>query len=188
MGVTDHQRELAVQVANERDTGRKFGHGNPVQFKHGLPSAWECHRRGILGEFAFSNEFGAAIDLEFRPDGDSGWDGRLLLSVGGEAVWYPVDVKTNGKSWKGYDFHLAVPCRQLVRMKTYVSAEYDPDRDDVDLFGWQWGCTLQDRGVRRCFGKVTTENYTMRHSELRPLSELHARHMRGLGLVREVMR
>lgn len=164
--VRDEDRALA-RILAERFHGYHAANGHPDYQIGDKFDGVETHRRGLLGEFAFKNEFGGAVDGTLRAGGDE-QDFALRL-----CFTFKVDVKTI--SYNGPDPLLAVPIDDLEPLTIYIAGRYDPLADDVDLFGWEWGRTLAREGSTRRFVTSGPLNYVLPFARLRSLGELHAR-------------
>jgi hypothetical protein len=128
----------------------------------------DAHRIGMMGEFAFYNEFGGPEpDLTYRPGGDGGVDSYMDLPTGR----IPVDVKVS--RYTGKDQMIAVPLRRMHPDTIYIAALYDSDTDQVNLVRWVWGHELVSDDWIRTFGRHENKNYVRLLKDCHPLSELH---------------
>lgn len=160
--ITDEQRAIATRIAREREN-RHERRGDGRGWTPNGYSGEQIHRIGILGEFAFHNDFGGELDLSFRAAGDDGSDMR----VGG----FLIDVKTS--TYAGADQYLRVPCERMHLEAIYVAALYDADLDDVNLIRWEYGYELALDGEVRCFPPHNTSNYVKLYRHCRRIADLH---------------
>jgi hypothetical protein len=159
--ITDAQREQARTAADAREARHEQRGDDRTWTPNGL-SGREIHRIGILGEYAFVNEFGGEVDLQFRPAGDDGGDIRISGFV--------VDVKTS--TYTGPHQYLRVPVARIHTAVIYVAALYDAEADDVALIRWEWGHSLVARNEVRCFPPHDNPNYVQPYRACRRLDDL----------------
>lgn len=164
VGATDSQRARARQIAR---AFRSFhvAAGHPDNQIADSLNGEDIHYRGALAELVFAAEFCCDVDETLHADGDI-CDTWLTFS----GVRYQIDVKAI--SFKGPNPRMLVPCNAIKPRTIYVSALYDEDLDDVELLGWEWGCTLIKLDQRRVLNRRGVPCYTRLIRELRPISDL----------------
>jgi len=169
--ITDSDRAFAIEHAAARD-GFHVKRNDSSHLISTRISTVESHRRGILGECAFVNRFGGAVDVELRPSGDER-DFSIVVFVKGVATRFDVDVKAN--SYTGPTRYLLVPVDYIKPQTIYVDAQYLEARDDIELMGWAFGKALIKRDQRKALNSRQVLNFVMPIAELRPIAELLAR-------------
>lgn len=161
--ITPEQRERAAEAAQLwYDRHHEDGHRRHWQPDKG--TGVEIHRIGMLGEFAFYNEFGGPeVDLTYRPGGDNGHDSYIDLRV-------PIDVKAT--TYTGPGQLLAVPVTRMHALTIYVAAVYDRQSDDIHLAGWEWGYQMMLENNVKTFGRHQTRNYVKPYRDCPPMKAL----------------
>ena len=141
----------------------------------------ESMRRGLLGECAFSDMFGMAVDCELRAGGDGGRDFFLNLETQQGRQRFKVDVKTKSVrfSWEGLrrsGTHLRVPVKQCRPLTIYVFAIYREPTDDAEVLRWAFGQTMMKDGEVRTFERGNEEPcFAYDYERCRELGELMER-------------
>lgn len=171
MTVTDEQRVIATRLGAERHH-RRNGMGRNWT-PNGL-SGPDINRIGLLGEFAFYNQFGGEPpDLAFIKGGDAGADVFLHPVVDGQKLTVPVDIKVT--TFSGPGICLLVPVDRTHADALYIGGIYDAEADDVTLLRWEWGSVLIRENNTRTLPPHHTLNYSKLYRDCRKVSELMER-------------
>lgn len=182
-GVTDEDRRKAAEKAHEfyQNHIDKDHHDRQISTAH---RGEEIMYVGLLGQYAFKNDFGVPVDERIRDGGDGGVDGTIeLLTPSGPRKFF-VDVKVT--HYNGPDVDLKVRIDNRFKPGAiYVGGVYLKDEDDIDLRCWEWGRVLRDEGrVKPAFNNAVDDygnpikNYTKPMEQCRSLTELRDRLIR----------
>jgi hypothetical protein len=98
------------------------------------PLSQDYEKVGLTGEATFAEEFGVALDLMRRPNGDGGTDHQITVLVERKVN---VDIKTARKPT-----YLAVEVGKAQSDTIYVLAFYCDACGNAKLLGWQWGSVV----------------------------------------------